>query len=65
MKRAIFYLAVLTLSFSIFSCAGSIPQHCPSYHSAYGKEKYKKTKGVNKNVFANGIKGSRYKADRF
>jgi hypothetical protein len=61
MKRVIFYLAIVTLSLSVFSCASSIPQHCPSYHSAYGKEKYKTTKGINRNVFANGVKTYRYK----
>jgi len=61
MKRVFFYIAMITFSISMYSCVSSIPQHCPSYHSSYGKETHKKTKGINQNVFDNGIRASRYR----
>jgi hypothetical protein len=59
MKRIFLNLVLVIFAFTIFSCASSIPQHCPSYSQSYHKITLKKTKGVNKNVFANGIKASR------
>ena len=40
---------------------GHFDRFSPAYYNSYGKEMHKFTKGINKNVFANGIKSSRYK----
>jgi hypothetical protein len=59
MKRILLNLVFVALACTIFSCAPSIPQHCPSYSQSYHKVTLKKTKGVNTNEFANGIKPPR------
>lgn len=59
MKRIIFSLIIVAVALMTFSCGSGIPQHCPSYSKSYSKIKLKKTKGVNSNVFANGIRAPR------
>ncbi len=59
MKRILISFALAFVALSIFSCRASVPQHCPSYSQSYHKVTLKKTKGINKNVFANGIKAPR------
>jgi hypothetical protein len=59
MKRIIFNLVLAVFILTIYSCGESVPQHCPSYSKSYSKIKLKKTKGVNSNVFANGIRAPR------
>jgi hypothetical protein len=65
MKRLFFYFAVVIFTLTIYSCGSSIPQHCPSYSRSYSKIKHRKTKGINKNVFANGIKAPRKNTWRY
>ncbi len=55
MKKVALNLLFFFTLFS-FACSSGIPQHCPSYYNSYGKERHKVTKGVNKNIFANGIR---------
>jgi len=61
MKKVFFGLIIVFISFSIFSCGSKIPQHCPSYASAYHKITKQKTRGVNKNVMDNGYRVYRLK----
>lgn len=59
MRKILISFALVFVVLTLFSCGASVPQHCPSYSQSYHKITLKKTKGVNKNEFANGIKAQR------